>query len=418
MAAGTNWAGNVTLEPGHFAEPRSLEELQEVVSQAAQVRVLGTAHSFNRIVATSGTLLSMRRMPSSIDIDSTGETVFLRGLVRYADLGPELAQHGLALHNLGSASDMSVVGACATGTHGAGRGNRCLASAVTRIDLVAADGELYSVVAGQPDFDGLVVGLGRHGVVVGVRLLLEPAYEVCQTVYEGLRWKTLVGDVAEILSSAYSVSVFTRYDDNSSVWAKRRADEETRDLDWTGAVRAASPRQPVPGLHDVKGVFTDQSGASGPWHERLPHFRRGYPPAAGQELQSEFFVPLAAAGEALRAVNALRQSIRPLLIVSEIRAVARDEHWLCPAYGRDTAALHFTWVRDEPAVLSVVGAIERALLPWGARPHWGKLSTMDRDRLRPLYPRWEDADRLAAAWDPDGIFRNELLSRWFESLCT
>src|SRR5207244_12309289 len=36
---------------------------------------------------------------------------------------------------------------------------------------------------------------------------------------------------------------------------------------------------------------TEQMGVPGPWYERLPHFRMGFTPSAGKELQSEYFVP-------------------------------------------------------------------------------------------------------------------------------
>ena len=46
---------------------------------------------------------------------------------------------------------------------------------------------------------------------------------------------------------------------------------------------------------------------------------------------------------------------------------------MSPQYGRDTIAIHFTWVPDQAAVTAALAEVEAALLPLGARPHWGKL---------------------------------------------
>ena len=52
-----------------------------------------------------------------------------------------------------------------------------------------------------------------------------------------------------------------------------------------------------------------------------------------------------------------------------------------------------------------------ALLPLGARPHWGKCFAATADDLGRLYPRWEDFRALRASADPDGKFGNAFLDR-------
>ncbi len=73
--------------------------------------------------------------------------------------------------------------------------------------------------------------------------------------------------------------------------------------------------------------------------------------------------------------------------------------------------LHFTWVRDVPGVYAVLPAIEAALLPLGARPHWGKCFVATTEELRPLYPRFEDFRDLALRVDPQRTFGNAFLER-------
>src|SRR5258708_26956486 len=64
---------------------------------------------------------------------------------------------------------------------------------------------------------------------------------------------------------------------------------------------------------------TEQMGVPGPWYERLPHFRIGFTPSAGKELQSEHFVHRQHAVEAILAVERLRDHVSPHLLISEIR---------------------------------------------------------------------------------------------------
>lgn len=47
----------------------------------------------------------------------------------------------------------------------------------------------------------------------------------------------------------------------------------------------------------------------------------------------------------------------------------------------------------------------------GGRPHWAKAHHLRPDRLRALYPRFDDFRRLLEDVDPEGLFRNEYVSR-------
>jgi xylitol oxidase len=158
---------------------------------------------------------------------------------------------------------------------------------------------------------------------------------------------------------------------------------------------------------------TEQGGVPGPWHERLPHFRPDFTPSSGEELQSEFLLPRDAAPQAIAALRGLADRIAPVLQISEIRTVAADDLWLSPAYGRDTAAFHFTWVKDAEAVAPVLDAIEEKLAPFAARPHWGKLFTTPPDQVADLYERSDDFRRLRHELDPVGKFTNTFVGAVF-----
>jgi xylitol oxidase len=159
---------------------------------------------------------------------------------------------------------------------------------------------------------------------------------------------------------------------------------------------------------------TEQLGVPGPWYARLPHFKLEFTPSSGEELQSEYFVARSDARAAIEAVAKARDVVAPVLQVSEVRSIAADEMWLSGASGRETVGLHFTWVGDMVAALPAVRAVEEALGPFGARPHWGKVFTVPAATVRGLYPRLPDAGALARSFDPDGVFRNGFVEEYLE----
>ncbi|MFF3320593.1 FAD-binding protein [Streptomyces sp. NPDC003035] len=413
----TNWAGNITFGAERFHAPASVEELQELVAGGKAVRALGTGHSFNAIADTRGDLVSTARLPRVLDIDHDSATVTVSAGLRFGEFTGALHRAGHALHNLGSLPHISVAGACATGTHGSGDGNGSLATAVRSFQYVSATGDLVTRRRGDEDFAGSVVSLGALGIVTRLTLDLVPAFDIQQWVYEGLAHATLRERFDEVMAAAYSVSLFTdwRGDHIDQVWLKRRVGDAEGPVPgparWLGAVRADGPRHPVPGM-PVESC-TAQMGLAGPSPDRLPHFRLDHTPSSGDELQSEYFVAREDAVAAFDALHAVRDRFAPHLQVGEIRSVAADDLWLSPACERASVAFHFTWLPDPAAVLPALRTIEDALAPFAARPHWGKLFTVEPAVLRGLYPCYSRFERLMARCDPSGVFRNDLIAHHF-----
>jgi alditol oxidase len=414
-----NWAGSYDYRARRLLEPRSVEELRELVWRASAIRALGTRHAFNDIGDTDGDLVSLRSLPRRVEVDQAMRSVRIDGGITYGELSVELARAGWALHNLASLPHISVAGAVSTGTHGSGRLSGSLATAVLGMDFVRADGELISVRASDPELDRCVVALGALGIVVGVELKVEPAYDVAQRVYEDLPLDSFELNFELISGLAQSVSFFTEWTSSAidQVWLKYRvtagADAATegasmRDLfEATPATRDLHPIRSLPA-----NACTPQLGVAGPWHERLPHFRMGHTPSSGEEIQSEYFVAIEDAVDAFSALWELRERIAQVIQVTEIRTIAADDLWLSPCYGRQSAAFHFTWRRDAERVSGVLPDIEAALSQFGARPHWAKLFTMPGEAVRQLYPKLAEFSALRRSWDPSGKFENEFVRRY------
>jgi xylitol oxidase len=405
----TNWAGNYSYRARAIHAPSTLEQLQEIVSTRSRLRVLGSRHSFTDI-ADSEELLTLDRMGTDIVVDGMGVSV--AGAVRYGELIERLRQEGLALSNLASLPHIAVAGAICTATHGSGDHIGNLATTVSGLEIVTSDGGVVKAARGDPEFDGLVVGLGALGAVVRITLDVEPAYEVRQRVFEGLRWQSLFEHFDEIFASGYSVSTFSRWGEAiDQVWVKTRVGSEPEDVasELFGAVAATEDKHPIIGLDPVHA--TPHLGVAGPWSERLPHFRLGFIPSRGAELQSEYLVARHHAVEAIEAVLRLGPTVGPLTQVSEIRTVAADRLWMSPQYRRDAVGIHFTWKPQQADVERALVDVERALAPFEARPHWGKLFLMGADSIGRLYERRDDFVALLERLDPRGAFRNEWLER-------
>ncbi|SFB21958.1 xylitol oxidase [Cohnella sp. OV330] len=412
-----NWAGNYEYRASEIVFPESVEEIQERVARSRRVKALGSRHSFNGIADTDGTMLSLERLDRVVALDRTNGRVKVEGGIRYGELCAYLDERGYALPNLASLPHITVAGACATATHGSGDLNGNLATSVHALDIVTADGEKIAISRDDGDgtLAGAAVGLGCLGIVTAITLNVIPAFRMSQTVYEGLPLAALEDGLDAVFSAGYSVSLFTDWREASfnQVWIKRTETDGAHRWDepsFHGATRATARKHPVPGLS--ADPCSEQLGIVGKWYERLPHFRLNFTPSAGEELQSEYFVPRAAAYDALCAIERLRTRIAPLLYVSEIRTVAADELWMSPSYGRDSVGIHFTWNPDQEAVSGLLPLIEEALEPYRARPHWAKLFVMPPDKLRPHYARLPDFERLVARLDPDGKFRNGYTVRY------
>jgi xylitol oxidase len=404
----TNWAGNHAYAGSRLARPASLDELAEVVGAASRVRAIGSRHSFTDIV-DSDVLVSLEALPTVFDLDRAAGTVTVGGGARYGDVSRALHERGWALANLASLPHISVAGAVATGTHGSGDSNASLATAVGALSLMDGSGASRTVRRGDPDFAGTVVGLGALGIVTSLTLDIEPAYDVRQDVWTDLPYAVVADHFDEVTASGYSVSLFTDFSAAgfSQAWVKSRAAEAPDDF--FGARRATKELHPDIGA--VAENVTQQGGIVGPWLERLPHFRLEFTPSHGAELQSEYLVPRAQALAALDAIRALRPRLDGLLRVGELRTVAADDLWLSCAYGTDVVGFHLTWVLDEPGVYAVLPDLEAALLPLGARPHWGKCFVATVTDLEALYPRLGDFRALRDRVDAERTFGNAFLDR-------
>ena len=410
----TNWAGNLRYSTGNVHYPNTIGEVQDVIKKSQKLTALGSRHSFNTIADNTENQVSLSHFNKVVSLDKLAGTVTVESGMKYGELAPYLHENGFALHNLASLPHISIAGAVATATHGSGIKNGNLSTAVLGIEFINAAGELVNLTKKNDGdkFNGAVVALGAFGVVTKLTLELQPTFNMKQVVYRNLAMSELEKNFNEIMGSGYSVSLFTDWKNKNinEVWVKSKVENEN-DAARPELFGAKLSQQ---NLHPIETESaencTDQMGVPGPWYERMPHFRMGFKPSAGKELQAEYFVPIEHAYEAMMVFEKLTEKITPHLFISEIRAIAADDFWMSPCHKKTCVALHTTWKQEVEAIMQLLPMLEEQLAPFEARPHWAKLFTMSPSVLRSRYEKLNDFKQLVSQYDPNGKFRNEFLA--------
>ena len=415
----TNWSKNFHYGTDRVYAPTTLEEVQAIVRANPKLKGLGSRHSFNDSPDSHHAQISMRAV-KSVRIDAAAKTATVGAGIAYGELAPVLDQAGFALHNLASLPHISVGGTIATATHGSGVHNKNLASAVRAMDVVTADGALIHLSRDRDGetFKTAVVHIGGLGIVTAVTLDLLPRFDMTQVVYEDLSFDQLQHNMDTILGAAYSVSLFTTWQNNraTQVWLKQKVAPgvtppayDALPKEFYGATLQKTKLHPLREMPAQN--CTEQMGSVGPWYARLPHFKMEFTPSGGDELQTEYFVAREHGYEAIRAVETLKDRITPHLLITELRTIAADDLPMSMHYQRDSLAIHFTWKPQEPEVRALLPDIQAKLAPFQARPHWAKIFTVDGKTLNSRYPEMQRYRDLAAKLDPQGKFRNDFLNR-------
>lgn len=408
----TNWAGNLTYSTDNLHIPKNVEELQEAIKKCKKVRALGTKHCFNTIADSKENQISTEAFNKIIGLDKEKNTVTVEAGIKYGEMCKYLDDNGFALHNLASLPHISVAGACATSTHGSGIKNGSLATAVSAIEFVNGKGELVTLTreSSGEEFGAAVVNLGALGIATKITLDVQPTFKMKQVVYQNLPMSALEKNFEAIMSGGYSVSLFTdwRNKNVSEVWVKSKA-EDMKEVapEYFGAKLATKNLHPIEALDPVN--CTDQMGVEGPWYERMPHFKMGFTPSSGKELQSEYFVAFEHAYEGFMAIEKLNEKVAPHLFITEVRAIAADELPMSPFYKKTCVAFHFTWKQEVEAVMALLPEIEEALAPFAPRPHWGKIFTLKPAVLQSRIEKLADFKKIMEKHDPEGKFRNEFI---------
>ncbi len=420
----TNWAGNQTSHPVEVVEPRRPDEVVAAIARARSrgipVKAAGAGHSFTAVGATDGLLLRLDHLSGITHVDAERGRVRVGAGTPLHVLNPALQALGLALPNLGDIDQQTIAGAIATGTHGSGLRRQGIAAAVSGLTMAVADGTLLECSAQlDPEvFAAARVGLGALGVVTEVELQCVPAFR--------LRAREFGAELSEVLATLdRDVEVHDHVDLH---WFPHTDRVLVKHND---TAAPGDPGQPLPAwrarLDDdllANTVFEVANRVSARWPRIVPRLNQATSRAlsareytddswrvfcsrrAVRFRESEYAVPRAALGDVVAALRTWIDSHDVALpFPVEVRVVGADDIWLSTAYQRENAyvAVHQYHRMGDMGVFAAFGSI---VAEHAGRPHWGKLHTLGADRLRELYPRFDDFLAVRDRLDPQRVFTN------------
>jgi FAD/FMN-containing dehydrogenase len=445
--------------PVRWCQPQTEAEISAAVKDAAAdglpVRALGSGHSFTSVAATAGVALDLSRWTGITAADTQTGVVTVRSGTTLRTLNAELGGLGLAMANLGDIDAQTLAGALSTGTHGTGARLGGLATQVEALELVLADGSLVTCSAvSRPElFAAARISLGALGVITSVTLRCVPSFTLAaderpvpvDEVLEQFDSLAAANDHFEFYWFPYGRQALVKR--NNRLPAGDRGPGSPSAPAILGSLaspgspgRSASPPGPsvaaMPGWRRFWEFEVMENAAFGtlcrlgrarpPLIPALNRFSsaalssRSYAdvshrvfvtPRRVRFVESEYAVPreslLHVLGELRRQVPRLAD---PVMFPVEVRVAAADDIWLSTAYGRDTAYVAIHQYTGLP-YRSYFDLFESIVAGVAGRPHWGKVHTLGTERLRALYPRYDEFRRVRAEVDPEARFGNAYLTQ-------
>lgn len=416
-----NWSGHQVSRPQALVAPRSEEELARVLREAeGEVRVTGAGHSFSAVCRTDGTLFSLDRLSGVVSHDPRTLQATVWAGTRLRDLGEPLWNLGQGLINQGDVDPQSVGGACGTSTHGTGLGLGSFSSAMQGVRLVTPQGEIVEADATRDAdvYHAARTSLGALGIASQIRLQNRKPYSLHQREY-----------VQPLDSVLKNIEASLRQHRHYEFWTFFQSDDVlVKVLDETDAPPSKPPLIDLPVdpilwlASEIAHRFPSLDGPVQrlitrlfPSSQRIDRSYRIFPSARDVRFnEMEYEVPIAQGPDCLREILALVRAKRPnTLFPVEYRVVAADDAWLSPFYQRESASIsiHQYHRVDYRPLFELV---EPIFWKYGGRPHWGKLHTLTAKELAPLYPRWDDFQRVRRRLDPLGRMLNTHLRSLLE----
>jgi L-gulono-1,4-lactone dehydrogenase len=444
-----NWAGTAAAIPARWCQPRNETEISAAVKDAAaaglRVRALGSGHSFTPVAATDGLALDLSSWTGIVAADTRTGMVTVRSGTTLRELNSALGGLGLAMANLGDIDAQTLAGALSTGTHGTGVRLGGLATQVEALDLVLADGSLVSCSATtRPElFAAARVGLGALGVITTVTLRCVPSFALAaderpvpvDEVIEQFDSLAAANDHFEFYWFPYGPNALVKrnnrlappgapasarpvpaasaglppppHDPGAMPDWRRFWEFEVMENAGFGAlcrIGRAVPRL-VPSLNRFSSAALSTRSYTDVCHRVFVTPRRV------RFVESEYAVPRESVTDVLAELRrAVPRLADPVMFPVEVRVAAADDIWLSTAYGRDTGYIAIHQYVGLP-YRAYFEAFESIVAAVAGRPHWGKLHSLDAERLRRLYPRFDDFRRVRAEVDPEARFGNPYLTR-------
>jgi len=418
-----NWGGNQHSVASSVLMPGSTDEVAALVREAAaggrRVKAVGSGHSFAGIAVADDQRMVLHRLAGLVAVD--GDLVTVQAGMPLHRLNAVLAEHGLAMPNLGDIDQQTVAGAISTGTHGSGQAHSTLASVVAAVTLVTGSGEVLHVDSSSELFPAARLGIGALGVLVEVTLRCVPAFVLLADERPMPLSEVLAGLDEQIAANDHVEFYWYPYTDRAQLKRNNKVPASDRPLSpfrswldeqflsntvFQGACRLG---QMVPAVVPTVSAVAARALTARTYTDRSD--RVFCTPRRVHFVEMEYELPRDALPEVLSALPRIIESLPfKVQFPVEVRFTGPDDVWLSHGYGRDSAyvAVHqFSGSPYEP----YFRAFEAVCEPLGGRPHWGKMHYRDAESLRKAYPHFDDFLAVRDRLDPQRVFANPYLDR-------
>lgn len=418
-----NWGGNQHSVAVEVLTPGTVDEVAATIKEASvtghRVKAVGSGHSFTAIAVADDRRLLLHRLGGLVAVD--GDLVTVQAGMPLHRLNRILAEHGLAMPNLGDIDQQTVAGAISTGTHGSGQAYSTLASCVEAVTLVTGTGAVQHIDAGSPLFPAARLGLGALGVLVEVTLRCVPAFTLLADERPMALTEVLAQLDEGIASNDHLEFYWYPYTDRAQLKRNNKVPEPDRPLSpfrrWLDDEFLANTvfqgvsrlGRAVPATVPVISAVAARALTARTYTDRSD--RVFCTPRRVRFTEMEYEIPRECLGEVLSALPRIIDGLPfKVQFPVEVRFTGPDDIWLSHGYGRDSAyiAVHqFSGSPYEP----YFRAFESVCAPLGGRPHWGKLQYRDAESLRTAYPKFDAFRAARNELDPNRTFTNAYLDR-------
>jgi FAD-linked oxidoreductase len=424
-----NWAGNQQVSPLSVGIPRSTDEVSAAVRRAADsgltVRMTGSGHSFTGAAVAEGILLRPSGLTAVRSVDTASGLVTAEAGLPLRRLNEVLAEHRLALANMGDIQEQTLAGATQTATHGTGRDAAGLVSQIAGLELVLADGSVVTCSTSErPElFDAARAGVGALGIVTAITWRTMSAF-LLRAQEEPMAWDEVLARLDEFgVANEHFEFYWFPHTEGCLTKRNNRTDGPIEPVsrirhwlddeflsntvfDLTNRLNRVAPGT----IRPVNGIAAKALGARTYTDTSYKVFTS---PRRVRFKEQEYAIPREHLVSALRELRALfdKRDWR-ISFPIEIRLLPAEDAWLSMAYGRPTAFIAIHVYHRNPHEEYFRG-VEEIMTALGGRPHWGKLHTRDAGYLETVYPKFGDFQRLRDALDPDRRFANPYTTRVF-----
>ena len=303
-----------------------------------------------------------------------------------------LAEHGLAVPNLGDIDAQTVAGAISTGTHGTGRAHSTLASVVEAVTLVTGTGEILHDRRDHPDCSPPPgSGLGALGVMVEVTLRCVDAFILraderplpMGEVLAGLDEQIARHDHVELYWFPYTDRVQLKRNDTVPLddlpLSRLRGwldDDFLANTVFAGACRLG---RAIPAVVPAISAISARALTARTYTDRSD--RVFCTPRRVRFVEMEYEVPREALADVLsalpRIIGALPFKVQ---FPVEVRFTGPDDVWLSHGYGRDSAYIAVHQYAGSAVRGVLPGVRGRCAPPWAADRTGARCTTGTRSR--------------------------------------